>query len=132
LLTKCKHVTHSVLASKIYNIVNSVNISFTINATVNIIIKQISLSSIPLVVYTDLYLLYECIVKLETTHEKRLIIDIIVLRKMYERRKLVDIRWISSNLNPADTITKASPNRTMQQLIDNNQLTVSVEEWIQR
>ena len=93
---------------------NSVNISFTINATVNIIMKQINLSPIPLVVCTDSYSLYECIVKLEITREKRLIIDIMALRKMYERRKLVNMRWISGNSNPADAMTKISLNKIMQ------------------
>jgi len=111
---------------------NGVDISFTINVTVNMIMKQISLSPIPLVVCTDSYSLYECIVKLGTTREKRLMIDIMALREMYERRELVDMRWISGNSNPADAMTKASPNRAMQQLIDDNQLTVSVEGWVQR
>ena len=41
---------------------------------------QLELAPIPIVVYTDLYLLYDLLVKLGTTKEKRLIIDIIVLR----------------------------------------------------
>ena len=56
------------------------------------IMKQINLSSIPLVMCTDSYSLYECIIKLGTTREKRLIIDIMALRKIYERRELVDMR----------------------------------------
>ena len=106
---------------------NSVDIGFAINATVNMIMKQINLSPIPLVVYTDSYSLYECIVKLGTTREKRLMIDIMALREMYERRELVDMRWISSNSNPADAMTKVLLNKVMQQLIDNNQLIISVE-----
>ncbi|KAF1969373.1 hypothetical protein BU23DRAFT_582695 [Bimuria novae-zelandiae CBS 107.79] len=64
-LIKCKRVTRSVLASKIYSM---------------IIIKCLSLPAVPLVVYTDSYSLYECLVKLGTTKEKRLIINIIALR----------------------------------------------------
>ena len=111
---------------------NGVDIGFAINATVNMIMKQISLSPIPLIICTDSYSLYECIVKLGTTREKRLMINIMALREMYERRELVDMRWISGNSNPADAMTKASPNRAMQQLIDDNQLTVNVEGWVQR
>ena len=72
--------------------INGVNISFAINATINMIMKQINLSSIPLVMCTDSYSLYECIIKLEITREKRLIINIMALREIYERRKLVDMR----------------------------------------
>jgi len=81
-----------VLASEIYGMTNSVNIGFAITVTVNMIIKQINLLSIPLVVCTDSYSLYECIIKLGTTREKRLMIDIIALREMYERCELVDMR----------------------------------------
>ena len=44
--------------------------------------------SIPLIIYTNLLSLYECIVKLGTTKEKRLIINIIALRQIYEVRDL--------------------------------------------
>jgi len=121
-----------VLASEIYGMANDVNISFAIIATVNIIMKQINLLSISLVVCTNSYSLYEYIVKLGTTREKRLMIDIMALREMYERRELVDMRWISGNSNPADAMTKGSPNKAMQKLIDNNQLTVNVEGWVKR
>ncbi|KAF1974622.1 hypothetical protein BU23DRAFT_579703 [Bimuria novae-zelandiae CBS 107.79] len=71
-LIKCKRVTRSVLASKIYGMVNG-------------------LPAVPLVVYTDSYSLYECLVKLGTTKEKRLIIDIMALRQSYERREITEI-----------------------------------------
>jgi hypothetical protein len=59
-------------------------------------------------------------------------IDIMALREMYERRELVDMRWISGSSNPADAMTKALPNRALQQLIDDNQLIVNVDGWVQR
>jgi hypothetical protein len=47
---------------------------------------------ISIVVCTDSFSLYECLVKLGTTKEKRLMIDIMALRQLYERRKLYEIR----------------------------------------
>jgi len=41
-----------------------------------------------IIVYTDSYSLYECLVKLSTIKEKRLMIDIIAIRQSYERREL--------------------------------------------
>jgi hypothetical protein len=67
------------LALKIYNIVEGVNIAIAINITIKIITKQLRFSQTLIVIYTNLYLLYECLVKLSITQEKRLIIDIIVL-----------------------------------------------------
>jgi multidrug transporter EmrE-like cation transporter len=78
--TKSKRVTQSVLASEIYSIVKGVNIAIVINTTLFIISEQLDLPKILIVVYTDSYSLYECLVKLGTTKEKRLMINIMALR----------------------------------------------------
>jgi hypothetical protein len=78
--TKCKRVTQSVLALEIYRIVNGFNIGIAITTTLRIVTKQLRLPTISLVIYTDLYFLYKCLVKLRTTKKKRLIINIIALR----------------------------------------------------
>jgi hypothetical protein len=67
------------LASEIYGIIKGVNIAIAINTIIKIITKQLGFPQTPIVVYTNLYLLYKCLVKLGTTQEKRLIIDIIAL-----------------------------------------------------
>jgi hypothetical protein len=60
--------------------VGGVNIAITINITIKIITRQLGFLQTPIVVCTNLYLLYKYLVKLGTTKEKRLIIDIIALR----------------------------------------------------
>ncbi|EKD18182.1 hypothetical protein MBM_03954 [Drepanopeziza brunnea f. sp. 'multigermtubi' MB_m1] len=45
-----------------------------------------------IVVYTDSYSFYECLVKLGTTKEKRLMIDIIAFKQSYERRELAKVK----------------------------------------
>jgi len=59
--------------------VSGVNIAITIRTTLKIIINQLELPTIPIIIYTDLYSLYKCLVKLGTTKEKYLIIDIMAL-----------------------------------------------------
>ena len=55
------------------------------------IIERLNLPKVPIVVCTDLRLLYNCLVKLSTTKEKRLIINIMAMREAYERSELIDI-----------------------------------------
>jgi hypothetical protein len=64
-----------------------------LNTTMNMIIKQLGSehTEILIVVYTDSYSLYKCLVKLGTTKEKRLMIDIIGLRQSYKRREIAKI-----------------------------------------
>jgi hypothetical protein len=60
--------------------VAGVDIVFAICSTYNLIFKQLGFDEIPTIVYTDSFFLYECLVKLSITTEKRLMIDIIALR----------------------------------------------------
>jgi len=59
--------------------VSRVNIVITIRTTLKIIIDWLELPTIPIIICTNLYSLYKCLVKLGTTKEKRLIINIMVL-----------------------------------------------------
>jgi hypothetical protein len=72
--------------------VGGVDIAIAINTTITMIMEQLGFKSIPIIVCTDLYSLYECLVKLGTTKEKRLMIDIMAIRQSYERRELQEIR----------------------------------------
>ncbi|KAL3713544.1 hypothetical protein TMatcc_002247 [Talaromyces marneffei ATCC 18224] len=76
--------------------------------------------------------LYECLVKLGTTHEKRLMIDLMCLRQSYERQEITEVRWIDGNSNPADAMTKSKPCHALQELIDTNKLRINVDGWVER
>jgi hypothetical protein len=129
---KCKRVTRSVLASEIYGMMNGVNIGIALATILRLIIDQLRLPEIPLIICTDSYLLYECIMKLGTTQEKRLIIDVMFLRQSYERRKITEIRWIHNQDNPANALTKAAANRAMERLVSFNKLNVRMEGYVEK
>src|SRR5450432_4883191 len=95
---------------------------FDIGALVKSTIDKMLGIDLPLVLYTDSKSLYECLVKLGTTQEKRLIIDIMCLRQAYKRRKIAEVKWIKGESNPADAITKSKSNLTnaLKTLIDTN------------
>jgi hypothetical protein len=130
--TKSKRVTRSVLASELYGMVGGVDMALAINSTIQMIVQQLDIPPPPIIVCTDSYSLYECLVKLGTTKEKRLMIDIMALRQSYERRELTEVRWINGQDNPADAMTKATPNRMLQEFLDNNEITVRLEGWVKR
>jgi hypothetical protein len=126
--TKCKRVTRSVLASELYGMAHGFDMGASVKSTVDRAL-QIDL---PLVVCTDSKSLYECLVKLGTTQEKRLMIDVMCLRQAYERREIAEVKWIKGNSNPADAMTKAKPSNALTQLLDTNTLQLDVEEWVER
>jgi hypothetical protein len=129
---KCKRVTRSVLASEIYGMMNGVNTGIILAIILRLITDQLCLPEIPLIICTNSYLLYECIVKLGITQEKRLMIDVMFLRQSYERRKITEIRWIHNQDNPADALTKAAANRAMERFVSFNKLNVRMEGYVER
>ena len=71
-------------------------------------------------------------VKLGTTKEKRLIIDIIAIRQLYKQQELLEIQWINGNDNLVDAMTKGNLVKALQSLVDTNELVVRVEGWVQQ
>ena len=96
------------------------------------ITERLNLPPIPLIACTDSYSLYECLVKLGTTSEKRLMIDIMAMRQSYERREIEEVRWIHGDDNPADAMTKSTPNKALEALVSKNEATIRLEGWVQR
>jgi len=128
---KCKRVTRSVPASELYGMVHGIDIAMAIQSTLDRILKSLQ-TSVPTVVCTDSRSLYDCMVKLGTTTEKRLMIDVMAVREAYERRELSEFRWIEGPDNPADAMTKAKPNKALERLVDTNELRMKVVGWIDR
>jgi wyosine [tRNA(Phe)-imidazoG37] synthetase (radical SAM superfamily) len=59
-------------------------------------------------------------------------IDLMCLRQSYERRDIVEIRWIDDNINSADAMTKLKSYSALIKLIDINIIDVKTIEWVDR
>ena len=80
------------LTLKIYDMVGGVDILFAIGFTLTMIMKQLGFLIILIIVCTDFYFLYECLVKFGIIKEKCFMIDIMAIRESYENRELFEIR----------------------------------------
>jgi hypothetical protein len=129
---KCKRVTRSVLASELYGMVNGFDNTIAISTTLQQIVRTLNLPQIPVIVCSDSRSLYDCLVKLGTTNEKRLMIDIMSLRESYEKREITEVRWINGKDNPADACTKRTPNSALEKLVSYNKLKIQVEACVER
>lgn len=125
---KCKRVTRSVLASELYGMTHGFDISTAIKSTIDKILQV----NIPLIQVTDSKSLYDCLVRLGTTQEKRLMIDVMCLRQAYERRLITEVKWIDGEANPADAMTKGKACIALQQLIDTNRIDLQAVGWVER
>jgi hypothetical protein len=84
---------------------------------------------IPLILATDSKSLYDCLVRLGTTIEKRLMIDVMAVLQSYERRKITEVKWIHGSNNPADSMTKSKPSLALKTVIATNRINLDTTEW---
>ena len=65
--------------------------------------------------------------KLGISDKKRLIINIIFLRKSYEKREISEIKWINGEDNLANALIKKIPNKLLKKLVSTNRLTIRIQ-----
>ncbi len=126
--TKCKKVIRSVLAAELYAMTNE----FDSDSIIKSIVERILNISLLMILLTDSRSLYDCLVKLSITSEKRLMIDLMCLRQSYKRKKITKIRWIDDSNNLVDVMTKINSCQTLDKLIDTNVIDLKISEWVER
>jgi hypothetical protein len=97
----------------------------------SILIKMLAID-IFLILATDSKSLYDCLIRLGITVEKRLMVDVMALRQSYERREITEVIWIHGINNPANSMIKAKPSTALKTMIDTNQINLNTTEWVER
>ncbi|KHJ32728.1 hypothetical protein EV44_g1731 [Erysiphe necator] len=128
---KCKRVTKSVSASELYAISLGFDQGSALNFSINSILKLPK--PIPLIICTDSRTIFDCLTRLNTVQEKRLMIDIMCLREAYEKREITEIKWIPGKSNPADALTKSkNVSQALQKLVETNWVDLESSKWVER
>ncbi len=65
---------------------------FDVEAIIKSILNRMLHISLSLILLTDSKSLYDCLVKLNTIAEKRLMIDLMCLKQSYERKEIAEIK----------------------------------------
>ena len=103
---------------------------FDIRAAIKLTINLVLNITIPLVICTDLKSLYNYLIRLSTTQEKRLMVDFIYLYQLYKYKEIAKIKQIKENTNLADFITKLKAYNALKQLINTNKVNINVIKQI--
>jgi hypothetical protein len=127
---KCRRITRSVIASELYGMAHGFDSACVLKDTLDKFFNR--KEGIPLIVCIDSFSLYECLVKLGTTREKRLMIDLMCIRQAYERREIAEVRWIPGDKNPADAMTKHKGNKALDKIIETNEIDIEAAGWVER
>jgi hypothetical protein len=112
---KCKQITRSVLTIELFAMIHDFDVDSMLKIT---LIKMLSLKiSISLILVFDSKFLYDCLVRLEITVEKRLMMNVMTLRQFYERREITEIKWIHESNNSVDSMTKSKSFSALKTII---------------
>jgi hypothetical protein len=127
-LIKCKRVTRSVLAVELFAMIHDFDVDSVLKST---LIKMLVID-ISLILITDSKFLYDCLIRLDITIEKHLMIDVMILRQFYERRKIIEMIWIHDINNSVDSMIKVKSSTVLKTMIDINQINLNITEWVKR
>jgi hypothetical protein len=125
---KCKRVTRSVLTIELYAMIHDFDVDSVLKA---ILTKMLDIF-ILLILVIDSKFLYNCLVRLEITVEKRLMMNVMILRQFYERREIIEIKWIHESNNFVDSMTKSKSFSALKTIIDINRINLDTIEWMKR
>lgn len=127
---KSKRVCRSVLSAELFALIEGFDLGFTIRDTMQ---RCTGRRHVNLTLATDSRSLFSLSVTLAQTTEKRLLIDLSLIREAYEKRDINDFVWISGDCNPADGLTKVSKrNNSLAEVISSNKFLPKAESWIER
>jgi hypothetical protein len=123
-------VIRSVLVVELYAMIHDFDVGSVLKA---ILTKMLDVF-ISLTLVTDSKSLYDCLIRLKITVEKRLMIDVMALRQSYERREIIEMKWIDESNNSADSMIKTvfKASSALRQVIDINRIRLDSIEWVKR
>jgi hypothetical protein len=125
---KCKRVTRSVLTAELFAMIHD----FDVDSILKIILTKMIDTFVSLILITDSKSLYDCLIRLEITVEKRLMIDVMTLRQFYKRREITEMKWMHETNNSVDFMTKSKSSSALRTMIDINQINLNTIEWVER
>jgi hypothetical protein len=125
---KSRRVTRSALAAELYAMAHGFDVAAAMKESLTYTFDR----QLPLKTYTDSRSLFDALVTLNNTAEKRLLIDLQLLRQAYERREITEVCWIPTEQNPADAMTKGRPTPALDKLLMRNRVELNPTAWVDR
>jgi hypothetical protein len=106
-------VTRSVLGCETMAFADGFDAAYSLKHDLQTVLKR----SIDIPMFTDSISLFDVITKSSTTAEKRLMIDLVVVREANDRMEIAQLAFFRTNWNPADALTKVSRNTYLETIL---------------
>ena len=111
---KLKRVVKSTLSAETMALMEGAEQCFLLKT----ILKEILNLDLPIIAFTDSKSLKDCLYTSKTLEDKRLKVDICVLRDYLRQKEIHEVRWIATDEQLADPLTKSgvNPSKLLQVL----------------
>lgn len=88
--------------------------------TINDILER----QVALTLYRYFKSLFDGLVNIETASEKKLLIELQMMREAYDQREFTEVGWVPSEQNPASVMAKENPSSELNIFMTNNRLNI--------
>jgi hypothetical protein len=99
---KSKRVCRSVLAAELYASAHAYDVGVAVKHSLDSMLGQ----NIDIILFTDSLTLFDCLITWCKTSERRLQIDIVVLRQSIASKELTNVVWTRTAFNPSNGLTR--------------------------
>lgn len=125
---KSRRVARSVLGSEIYAFADGFDHAYAFKYD----LEAMTGKHIPLKMLTDSKCLFDVITKSSVTKEKRLLIDIAVVKDAYAKNEISQVGHVFSDQNPADAMTKIGKCQALNTVLETGRLSIQVNQWVEK
>ena len=125
---RARRRARSVLSAEIFALLDGFDAGYVVRK----IVSQLLGREVELHIFTDSRSAFHVATTLVRTREKRLMLDVHLLREAYEKREITQINWISGDCNIADPLTKMKNNGSLLTFVRTNKLLIEVNGWVDR
>jgi hypothetical protein len=125
---KCKRVTRSVLAAELYALAGAFAYGYAIRHSLQSLLGR----PVNIFLFTDSMTLFNSITTLCKMSERRLQIDIAILRAAYRSGDLNNLGWVRSKFMLADPMTKPLHHEYFLQVLRTGILTHEIGQWVDK
>jgi hypothetical protein len=127
---KCKRMTRNFLTIELFAMIHDFDVESILKSIlIKLLDKKISMS---LILIFDSKSLYDCLIHLSITIEKRSMIDVMILCQFYERSEITKMIWIHDINNSTNSMIKIKSSTALKTIIDINQINLNIIEWVKR
>jgi hypothetical protein len=124
---KSRRVTRSVLGSELA-LADGFDVAYIFKHDIQRMAKR----NVPITIFRESLSLFDVITKATVTTERRLMIDLEVVKDAYAKREIEMLGFIRTFSNPADALTKVGRCTTLESILCAARIDHPIEQWIER